>query len=232
MMRKFYLEYMLFTVVLLSLVFCGAVIFSKHFSDSTASEQRNTQFILIDAGHGGEDGGAVSVTGIPESQYNLAIAVKLNDLFNLMGYETHMLRTDDYDLHTEGTTISQRKISDLKQRVNIINNYDNAVLFSIHQNYFSDPRYHGLQAFYYTDSSKALAECIQSSYKSYIEPTNRRLAQRKEGIYLLEHVKCCAVLIECGFISNPAEEKLLNSEQYKQKLASTIVSAYLSITLQ
>lgn len=178
--------------------------------------------IIIDAGHGGEDGGAVSVTGVAESHYNLLIATTLNDLLQLLGYDTHMLRTDDTDLHTEGKTIAQRKVSDLKQRVSAVNKLDNAILISIHQNFFTDSRYSGLQTFYHSNDSKQLAQDIQAAYKTHILPSTRRLAQHKSSIYLLENVNCPAVLVECGFLSNAEEEKQLNDTNYRIKLAAII----------
>ena len=220
-MRTFYRDYIGFILLVISLCLAVTFMFSELITGTTA-ENRTERMLLIDAGHGGEDGGAISVNGKPESQYNLQIAIKLNDLLNLLGYDTFMLRTEDSDLHTEGATIAQRKISDLKQRVNIANKFTNAILISIHQNHFHDNRYHGLQAFYYNQNSKALAENIQTAYKSYIAPENRRLAQRKTGIYLLENIHCTAVLIECGFLSNYDEEQQLSDTVYQQKLASVI----------
>ena len=220
-MRTFYRDYICFTVLLIC-VALGLTLLASRYIYNTSGEGYGEHIILIDAGHGGEDGGAISVSGLPESQYNLQIAIKLNDLLNLFGYNTFMLRADDIDLHTEGTTIAQRKASDLKQRVKIANQFPNATLISIHQNSFSDSRYHGLQAFYYNKKSKAIAQRVQNAYKEYIAPNNRRLPQRKTGIYLLEHIHCTAVLVECGFLSNYDEEKRLRDSKYQQKLACII----------
>ena len=104
--------------------------------------------IIIDAGHGGVDGGATSCTGRLESTYNLEISLRLNDLFHLLGYDTRMIRTTDISVYTKGESIAQKKISDLKERVRIANETPNALLLSIHQNNFSDSRYSGAQIFY------------------------------------------------------------------------------------
>jgi len=226
--KKFYRDYALVTVLLLGLMLGFVLLINHYFITSDTFDDSDMRMIVIDAGHGGEDGGAVSITGISESVYNLQIATCLNDLFNLIGVKTYMLRTTDCDLHIEGTTIAQRKASDLKQRVNTVNQFRNAILISIHQNYFEDYRYSGLQTFYRNDASKALAEQIQASYKSFISPTSRRLSQKKTGVYLLENASCKAVLVECGFLSNREEEARLKTLHYQQKLASVIVHAVMT----
>lgn len=188
--------------------------------------------IVIDAGHGGIDGGAVSCTGVPESGINLQIAQRLDDLMHLVGYKTLMLRQTDTSLHTEGTTIAQQKVSDLKYRVNVINNTENALLVSIHQNTFSDSRYRGSQVFYASDDdSQELAQSLQEAMSASLHPGSHRKAKQAKGIYLMEHIQCTGVLIECGFLTNPEEEALLRSETYQQKLSSVIaasLSSYLN----
>jgi N-acetylmuramoyl-L-alanine amidase len=106
---------------------------------STISENREVQHnvvFIIDAGHGGEDGGAVSCTGVTESAINLQIAIRLDDLLHLLGYETVMIRRTDTSVYTEGSTIATRKLSDLKHRTKIVNNTKHGILLSIHQNFF------------------------------------------------------------------------------------------------
>lgn len=184
------------------------------------------QTIIIDAGHGGEDGGATSCTGTLESVMNLQIACRLRDIFNLLGYHTIMTRTDDYAIHTEGSTIAQRKVSDLKNRVSLVNKTPNALLLSIHQNYFSDSRYHGAQVFYAdTESSHCLAESIQKGFLKTINPGSKRMAKRAANIYLMEKINCDGVLIECGFLSNYQEEAMLRDSEYQKKICAVVVSA-------
>lgn len=201
---------------------------------SNNSELCREHCIVIDAGHGGEDGGATSCSGILESTYNLEIALRLNDLFRLLGYDTRMIRTTDVSVYTKGETLSQKKMSDLKERVRITNETGHALLISIHQNMFSDSRYSGAQVFYAdTEESMALAKQLQTAFISTLNPGSRRNCKKSSGIYLMEHITQPGILVECGFLSNPQEEALLRSRNYQQKLCCVIVSTvdtYLSNT--
>lgn len=187
--------------------------------------------IIIDPGHGGEDGGATSCTGIVESVYNLDIALRLNDLLHLLGYETQIIRTTDVSVYTKGDTIAQKKVSDLKERVRIANETDHALLLSIHQNNYPDSRYSGVQVFYApTEGSEALAKQLQSSLMANLHPKTKRDARKSSGVYLMEHIRCPGVLIECGFLSNPEEEAKLRDSTYQKKMCCVIaatVSQYL-----
>lgn len=187
--------------------------------------------IVIDAGHGGVDGGAVSCTGRPESGYNLEIALRLRDLLRLLGYETKMIRTTDISVYTAGETIGQKKISDLKERVRMVNETGDALLVSIHQNQFTDSRYSGAQVFYAaTEGSQRLAETLQSAFAASVNPGSSRRAKKSDGVYLMERIQCTGVLVECGFLSNPEEEAKLADAEYQKKLCCVIaatVSSYL-----
>lgn len=190
--------------------------------------------IILDPGHGGEDGGAVSCTGNLESAYNLEISLRLNDLFHLLGYDTKMIRTSDISIYTKGETLAQKKISDLKERVRIVNETENGLLISIHQNNFSDSRYHGAQVFYSgTEGSEALAKELQAAFIATINPGSKRMCKKCDGIYLMEHIEKTGVLIECGFLSNMEEEAALRNKEYQKQLCCVIaatVSSYLSNT--
>lgn len=193
-------------------------------SESSPLEGRHC--IVIDAGHGGEDGGATSCAGILESKYNLDIALRLEKVFQLLGFQTKMVRTGDHAIHTEGETIAARKASDLKERVKLANGTDNGLLISIHQNYFSESQYSGAQVFYPdTEDSEALAKLLQSNIRNTLNPGSTRQAKKASGIYLMEHISCPGVLIECGFISNPQEEAKLRSMEYQKILCCVIVTA-------
>ena len=193
-------------------------------SESSVLTDRHT--IVIDAGHGGEDGGATSCTGILESNLNLEIALRLNDLLRFMGYQTYMVRTTDTALHTQGDTIAARKASDLKARVAIAENTDNCIWISIHQNYFSDDRYSGAQVFYAgTSGSDNLGKQLQNNIIKYLNPFSHRQAKQITGIYLFEHLPCIGILVECGFISNREEEALLSSNTYQKKLIIVIAAS-------
>ncbi len=181
--------------------------------------------IVIDPGHGGEDGGAISCTGKPESAYNLEVSLRLRDLLHLLGYQTKMIRTRDISVYTEGKSLSQKKISDLKERVRRIADTENALVLSIHQNNFPDERYSGAQVFYAASGdSETLAKALQTNLREILNPGGHRQAKKSDGVYLMEHIGCTGVLIECGFLSNPEEEAKLRSEDYQKKLASVIAA--------
>ena len=202
----------------------SAMLYSRFTLPTSQRNNQNEQYtIVIDAGHGGEDGGAISCTGVLESQINLEIAIRLNCLLRFMGLNTVMIRTDDVSVYTEGNTLSQKKVSDLKERVRITNSMQSAILVSIHQNNFSDNRYTGAQVFYApTNGSKMLAEKLQSNFISTINPDSKRNVKPADGIFLMQHVTCPAVLIECGFLSNVSEESMLRDRRYQQKVCSVI----------
>lgn len=179
--------------------------------------------VVVDAGHGGEDGGAVSCTGIMESKINLEISERLRDLLNLFGITTIMVRSGDYSVYTHGQSLSQKKVSDLKKRVQIVEDAVDPLLVSIHQNYYSDSRYSGAQVFYgKSANSKLLAERMQSAFVSTLNPGSNRREKAAQNIYLLESVHCDAILVECGFLSNPQEEKCLNDGSYQKKICCVI----------
>lgn len=181
--------------------------------------------IVIDAGHGGEDGGALSCTGRKESTFNLQIALRLESLMNLLGYDTLMVRKTDTAVYKAGETISQKKVSDLKERVNIVSKTPNAILLSIHQNTFPESRYSGPQVFFAkTTGSELLAKEIQIKLNEYLAPASTRQIKQGSGIYLLDKIKSTGILIECGFISNEREEALLLEPNYQKKLCSILAS--------
>ena len=188
--------------------------------------------IIIDAGHGGIDGGATSCTGILESTINLHIALRLDDLMHFLGYQTYMIRTTDTSIYTQGNTIAAQKVSDLKERVRIVNETEDAILISIHQNTFSDSRYGGAQVFYpKTDGSKELASAMQGALITIANPDSKRVCKKADGVYLMEHIEQTGILIECGFLSNPEEEALLRSADYQKKLCGIIAATVGSFLL-
>lgn len=181
--------------------------------------------IVIDAGHGGVDGGAISISGLPESQYNLEISLKLEDLFHLLGFQTKMIRRTDISVYTSGDTIAAKKVSDLRQRVRLVNETENALLLSIHQNTFSDSQYSGAQVFYGPKGESInLAKELQAEFCQTVNPGSQRKVKKAEGIYLMQHIECTGVLVECGFLSNPQEEALLRSADYQRKICSILAT--------
>ena len=184
-------------------------------------DRENT--IVIDAGHGGEDGGAVSCTGVMEKQINLEIALELNDLLHLLGHRTRMIRSDDRSVYTAGDTIARRKVSDLKERVRMVEQTEDAVLVSIHQNLFPDARYSGAQVFY-SSEGQTLAESLQASFRQTVNPGSNREIKKASNVYLMDHISCTGILVECGFLSNPEEEAQLRTKEYQQKICIVIAS--------
>ena len=199
---------------------------SRTVSVLVMEELRSNQHrVVIDPGHGGIDGGATSCTGKLESSYNLEIGLRLRDLLHLLGYPTRMIRTTDTSIYTKGETIAAQKVSDLKERVRITNESEQQILVSIHQNNFSDSRYSGAQVFYgTTHGSKLLAEALQSSLVTSLNPGSTRSAKKAEGIYLMEHIQVPGVLVECGFLSNSEEEAKLRTPDYQHKLCCVIAA--------
>ena len=230
-MKKVWMVVKLTSICVFVAIVCLSSSVITNYAVTTIAENApisNRKCIIIDAGHGGVDSGAVSCTGIYESHLNLEIAVRLNDLMHLLGMKSVMIRKTDSDLSRVEGTIAERKISDLKERVRIINETDNAVLISIHQNIFLDSRYSGSQVFYaQTVGSKELALEIQRLLIAVLQPQNSRKIKRADHVYLMEHINCRGVLIECGFLSNPEEEAKLRSERY-QKQICCVVAATLS----
>lgn len=193
---------------------------TAEFLDSSVGKRR---CVIIDPGHGGVDGGAISCTGALESNINLELSLRLNDMIHLLGYDTVMIRKTDISVYTEGNTIAQKKVSDLKERVRIVNAVPNGVLVSIHQNNFPAPQYSGAQVFYAnTPGSEALAKQLQNRIVQTINLDSHRKVKKCSGIYLMDHIDCTGVLIECGFLSNVKEESLLRNPQYQKNFVSVI----------
>lgn len=189
---------------------------------------REDLLLIIDPGHGGEDGGAVSVSGVPESGINLSIALMCEQLAGLFGQPVQLLRREEVSLaDPEAKTLRQRKRSDLQKRVEIINSASNAVLLSIHQNFFTKASYSGAQVFYRPgENSRQWAIQVQEQLRLALDEGNQRQAKEiPSDIYLMSHISCSAILVECGFLSNPEEDALLQSEDYQRKLAVTILGS-------
>ena len=160
--------------------------------------------------------------------------MRLQDMLHFLGLKTKMTRIEDVSIHTKGETIAAKKASDLKERVRIANEADNAILLSIHQNHFSDNRYAGAQVFYAkTEGSQIIANELQRTIVQHLNHGSTRQEKRSNGIYLMEHINCPGVLIECGFLSNPSEEAMLRNYNYQKQLSAVIactISKFLSNT--
>ena len=187
--------------------------------------------VVIDAGHGGNDPGKIGVDDSREKDLNLVIADKVKRILEQQDIDVIMTRETDTGLYEEDA--SNKKVQDLKKRVSIINENQPDCVISIHQNSYHEESVSGGQVFYYRDSAKgkALAEILQKRFRYVHGEQNRRLPKANGNYYLLLHVKCPIVIVECGFLSNRKEAGLLNSGEYQDKLAYTIhmgVAEYLN----
>jgi len=181
--------------------------------------------IAIDPGHGGIDPGAVGKQGISEDKINLDIAIKLRRLIEQNGGIVVLTRDDDNGLYTENsTTIREKKNEDLRNRRILINESNPDIFLSIHLNSFPQSQYYGAQTFYKKgcEKSKQLALLIQEEFRNVLDENNSRVPQSRDSIYLIREVTAPSVLIECGFLSNPQEELLLNDSKYQEKIAWSI----------
>ena len=180
--------------------------------------------VVIDPGHGGADGGAVSDSGILEKDVNLQIAQRIAALYKTMGVSCILTRNEDIMLNGDET--EHKKLHDLKSRVQIARNTENCIFLSIHQNKFPQKQYKGLQVYYskHDPASQIIAEKIQSAVRNELQPYNtRQIKQATSAIYVLDNLQCPAVLVECGFLSNDEETSYLISDEY-QKALSTLIA--------
>lgn len=209
-----------------AIAFILAVSFTLSRSPAQVLSMQETSripVIVLDPGHGGSDGGTQTRDGIPESRINLDISVRLSDLMRLLGMQCVMTRQEDISLDTEGTSVREKKNSDLRNRVQAVNAWDNGILISIHQNHFSQSRYSGPQVFYSpTKDSEEFAGMMQDAMNAVLAPNSPRSCKSAGGIYLMEHIRRPGILIECGFLSNPEEGEKLQSAVYQKKIAVCI----------
>lgn len=193
---------------------------------ASASDEKGKRTIIIDAGHGGEDCGAIGVNGVYEKDLNFEISQKLGEYLSGAGYKVVYTRTDDKLLYTEAENIKgMHKIYDLKNRVAIANGTERGVLISIHMNSYGAASASGLQVYYSenTEGGVELAREIQKEVKERVQPSNKRAIKPGESIYVLKNASIDAVLIECGFISNPEECKKLSEKEYQKELCFAIL---------
>lgn len=197
--------------------------------ETSKTEQKKLPVVIIDAGHGGEDGGTIGVNGCYEKDINLKIAKKLEILLGNAGIQTVMTRSEDILLYDRNVDYKgKKKILDLAARLKISEQYENAIFVSIHMNSFPEAKYNGLQVYYSPNDKRSvlLADKIQLMTKELLMPENSRKTKTSGGkIYLLDQIALPAVLIECGFLSNPEECKKLCDETYQKELCEVICRA-------
>ncbi len=208
-------------------VYLGGTRIQKAVATMTAPKQE-TPVIILDAGHGGIDGGCSSASGVPEKGINLNILLCLRDLLEMEGYTVEVTRDTDRSIHDDGIEgIANQKSSDMDNRLALFNQYDNAICISIHQNQFTDPAYSGAQMFY-SDNVKGsgqLAQIMQNAFVEQLQPDNMREVKLcGKELFLCYFSENPTIMAECGFLSNPEEAALLETEEYQQKVAFTLFS--------
>lgn len=224
-----------FRSVLLLTCLCFGILLLQQDGKNPAISAMSTpgaspKMIVLDAGHGGEDGGAVSPDGVEESAINLEVANRVQDILRFTGQQVVMTRTEDISLDYGETTMRKRKASDLKHRVSIVNSIKNAVLISIHQNSLpSSPVTHGAQVFWNVQAgAESLAQSVQNALNLCINPNNEKhTKQIPSTVYLMKHSSAPAILVECGFLSNQQETIQLQDAAHQQKLALSIAAGFL-----
>ena len=217
-------------IMIIVLIFTGIFSFRllnlSSLTESTSSSANPGRVIIIDAGHGGEDPGAIGINGIYEKDLNLELSMILGEMLIEKGYTVLYTRTEDKMLYTPEENIKgMRKISDLKNRCIIANSYDDAIMISIHMNTYGSSKYSGLQVYYQNDNpeSQDLAKSVQSSVREMLQPENKRSVKDGNNIFILENCKNTSVLIECGFLSNKAESEKLSEKEYQKQLSFSIL---------
>ncbi len=213
-------SFFLLTFLVLTLVYVGYLITQRN-SIQTVANTNLFPTVIIDAGHGGLDGGAVGYNGVIEKNINLEIALKLKTMLSANGYNVIMTRETD-------TMIDKSKVKDMNARLKIIKENPDAILLSIHQNLFSSDSSWGAQVFYSPNNpdSNVLASLLQSRFVELLQPNNKRVEKKTDSsLFLFKNTYSPAVLIECGFISNALDAKNLSEEEYQNKVAFVIFSS-------
>lgn len=219
-----------FNVIFLILVYLACIISSKQsvramkdfFSGMSGEVYQEKTLIVIDPGHGGRDPGKVGVNGALEKDINLSISMKLRTILEDNGFEVLMTREEDIGLYEEGD--SNKKRTDLNNRIRMINESNPVIAISIHQNSFTQENVKGAQVFYYKESSEGrrLAETLQAKIKETLGDDNHRKAKSDTSYYMLRKTECPLVIVECGYLSNYNEASLLVNDDYQEKIAQGI----------
>ena len=188
----------------------------------TTTTPSSGKVVILDAGHGGEDGGAVSESGISEADLNLQITLKVQELLEQNGTTVILTRSDENAIYSlDAKTLRQKKVSDIKNRVKIGNESSADIFVSIHLNKIPQSQYYGWQCFYKNknEDSELLAKCLQNNLNDSIQKENKRLAMKINDIYIVKNVEVPLSIVECGFLSNPQEEQELQQDEYQNRLA-------------
>lgn len=222
-------RFYLFSSVLILLTAAFSSIWIQHARTEVSADFSPASYVFVlDAGHGGEDGGATTADGVRESGINLAVTLKLDDLSHLLGLRTVLVRSTDTAVYSSGCqTFSEKKVSDLHNRARLVNETAQGFLVSIHQNQFPESKYSGAQVFYNSVApAEHAAKTLQADLIAFLDPSNNRQAKSaSETIFLMREITKPGILVECGFLSNPQEAAKLQESEYQTKLALVIASA-------
>ena len=216
--------------ILIGFLFCAIIWLSPDSSLPASAAMDEPYVLIIDPGHGGEDGGAVSLDGTPESHINLDISLSVRDLCRFLGIPAIMTRdSNDLEYPDDAQTTAQRKRWDTRRRVELIRSVPHGLLMSIHQNIYPTASPRGSQVLYGRgEESKVFGQLLHENLIAALDPSNRRVAMpARDDIYIMSHADCTAVLVECGFLSHPEESVLLNTNPYKLKIATVLTGSAL-----
>lgn len=202
---------------------------SVDFTFTSTTPSKSSKIVILDAGHGGMDGGCTAADGSVEKDINLNILLNLRDMLVASGYTVEVTRDSDKSIHDKGVEgIANQKSSDMDNRLALFNKYDNAICVSIHQNQFTDSKYSGAQMFYADTNSKSetLARLMQDKFVEYLQPNNvREIKLCGKELFLCYYSENPTVMAECGFLSNLEEAEKLKSKEYQKEVAFTLYSA-------
>lgn len=212
-------------LVMAMLLLLFVYIFSRRMptlGTAADSKEEKERTVVIDPGHGGIDGGAISVLGDEEQEINLNISLKLRDMLKEKGIGVVMTRETDTGLYGENDR--NKKVADMKARCSLINEVNPDIMVSVHQNNYSSEGVKGAQVFYYSYSleGEKAAVILQNHLRESLDKNNERKAKKNDNYYILINVKCPAVIAECGFLSNYSEAELLKSDEYQEKVAQAL----------
>lgn len=208
-----------------TLAICARI--TEHALPTEGSAASGKPVIVLDAGHGGLDSGAVGKGGTLEKDVNLSVVLTLREMFQMSGFEVVLTRDEDISIYDDGVVgIRNQKLNDMDNRLKIIQSYPDSIFLCVHQNNFTDPQYFGGQMFYNNNNTKnrTLAQIMQNRFAQLQPGNDREIKLAGDELFLLKTNKNPSLMIECGFLSNPEEEKNLSTWEYQQKVAFTIYS--------
>lgn len=227
-MKVYYIRARSIYIILLLLIISIAIIailYKNHYKTEEIFLPITNKVVAIDPGHGGVDPGAVSKSGIQEDDINLKIALKLKRFIEQSGGIAILTREEDVGLYTEKSkTLNQKKVEDLRNRKELVDESGAQVFVSIHLNSFTKPGYYGAQTFYSenNEENEKLAYLLQEELKNVLDKENNRQPAIREDVYIIKEVSVPSVLVEAGFLSNENEAKILSTAEYQEKIAWSI----------